>query len=190
MKRRAPHIPLRRPVYVGCEGASEASYANLLRDLLHDAQLPVHLVVQTLGQGAGDPLARIELAAINLAHLRRTRTAPEDRFVLLDFDQAERDPKRADRAQVLAGNHDITILWQRPCFEAVLLRHIEGCNTHRPPDTSTAEKALLRQWPEYAKPMTRAALGKRIDRASVLRAAAVEPGLDIFLRCVGLISTA
>ena len=47
--RRPPHIPQRRPVYIGCEGASEASYAGLPQDMLRDADLAVHLVIEDLG---------------------------------------------------------------------------------------------------------------------------------------------
>lgn len=186
MSRRPPFIPLRRRIYIGCEGASEAGYAGLLQDLIRIAGLPVHLVIEELGPGAGDPLARIELAIRRLARLRRTRDAMMKQFALLDFDQAARDPQRAERARHLADRHNIVILWQRPCFEAVLLRHLEGCAINQPPDTRVAQAALLREWPDYAKPMTRAALGRRIDQAAVLRAAAVEPGLDTLLRCTGL----
>jgi len=185
--RRPPHIPQRRPVYIGCEGASEASYASLLQDMLRDADLAVHLIIEELGPGAGDPLARIDLAVRRLAHLRRTRTAPAERFALLDFDQAERDPQRAERARRLAAENDIFIVWQRPCFEAVLLRHLEGKTGNRPPDTPGAVKALQKEWEEYAKPMSRANLARRIDRASVLRAAAVEPDLKALIQSLGLL---
>ena len=187
MRRRPPHIPLRRPVYIGCEGASEVSYAGLLQDLIRNAALPIHLVVQELGPGAGDPLARIEMAVRRLEQLRRTRTVPAERFALLDFDQAERDPQRAERARYLALQHDIVILWQRPCFEAVLLRHLESRAARRPPDTRGAQIALLRDWPDYAKPMTRLALARRIDQAAILRAAVVEPDLQTLFRCIGLL---
>lgn len=186
-RRRPPYIVQKRPVYVGCEGASEHSYAGFLQDLLRTAEIPVHLVVEELGPGAGDPLARVEMAVRRLAHLRRTRTAPTKRFVLLDSDQAERDSQRAAQAQRMAGYNDIHIVWQTPCFEAVLLRHLQGCAGHRPPDTPRAEQALLRQWPEYNKPMTRTELARRLDLAAVLRAAEVEPGLTEFLRCLGLV---
>lgn len=187
MSRRPPNIPLRRPVYIGCEGASEVSYAGFLQDLIRNADLPVHLVVQELGPGAGDPLARIDMAVSRLSRLRRTRNAPRERFAFLDSDQAERDPERAERAQNLAARHDIIILWQRPCFEAVLLRHLQGRAARRPPDTRLAQTALLREWPDYAKPMTRVALAKRLDHAAVLRAAGVEPDLEVLLRCLGLL---
>lgn len=186
MRRHSARIPQRRPVYIGCEGASEVSYAGFLQDLIRDASLPVYLLIEELGPGAGDPLARVEMAIRRLTLLHRTRIAPRERFVLLDFDQAERDPQRADRARARANQNDIAVIWQRPCFEAVLLRHLEGRATHRPPDTPTAGKALLKEWPDYNKPMTRVALAKRIDHTAVLRAAAVEPELQALLRCIGL----
>lgn len=186
-RRRPPFIPQRRPVYIGCEGVSEVSYAGFLQDLLREAGLPVHLVVEELGPGAGDPLARVDMAVRRLAHLRRTRAAPAERFVLLDDDQAQRDPQRAERAQRTAAENDMVIVWQRPCFEAVLLRHLDGRATHRPPDTPGAGRALVRDWPEYRKPMTRFDLARRLDLAAVLRAAAVEPELDALLRCLGLL---
>lgn len=43
MTRRPPFIPQKRPVYIGCEGASEASYAGLLQDMLREANQAVHL---------------------------------------------------------------------------------------------------------------------------------------------------
>jgi 3-polyprenyl-4-hydroxybenzoate decarboxylase len=69
-RRRPPYIAQRRQVYIGCEGASEASYAGLLQDFLREANLPVHLVVETLAPGAGDPLARIEMAVRRLSRKR------------------------------------------------------------------------------------------------------------------------
>ncbi len=160
---RRPHIPQKRPVYIGCEGASEVSYAGFLQDLLRDAGLPVHLVIEELDPGAGDPLSRIEMAVRRLAHLRRTRAAPTERFALLDSDQAGRDRPRADRARTLANQHNIIILWQRPCFESLLLHHVDGRAAHRPPDSPTAQRELVRSWPDYRKPMTRAALSRRLD---------------------------
>ena len=185
-RRRPPFIPQRRPVYVGCEGESEVSYARFLEDLLCEAELPVHLAVEKLGPGAGDPLARVDMAVRQLAHMRRTRIAPAERFVLLDFDQAERDPQRADRATRTAAENDIVIVWQRPCFEAVLLRHLQGRAAHRPLDASGAMRALIRNWPEYKKPMSRDTLARRLDLAAVLRATAVEPELDALVKCLGL----
>jgi len=186
IRRRPPFIPLRRPVYIGCEGASEVSYAGFLQDLLRIADVPVHLHIDELGPGTGDPLSRIEMAVLRLKFLQNKRGAPAERFALLDSDQVERGPQRAERAQTLAAYHDIVIVWQRPCFEAVLLRHLAGKTGNRPPDTPVAIKALARAWAGYEKPMTRADLARRIDLAAVLRAGSVEPELSTLLRCIGL----
>lgn len=188
MRRRIPYIPQRRAVFVGCEGASEVSYAGFLQNLLLAEGHSVHLVVHDLGSGAGDPLARIGMAVRRLEHLRRTRLAPAERFVLLDFDQAERDPLRARDAQRLAEANSIVIVWQRPCFEAILLRHLDGCTTYRPQGTPAAQRALTKEWPGYRKPMTRVELARRIDREAILRAAGVEPELAMLLECIGLSS--
>ena len=187
-RRRAPHIPLRKPIYVGCEGASEAGYAALLQDMANAAGRHVHLHVDQLGPGAGDPLDRIEMAARRIKLLRRTRVAFVSRFAFLDEDQAEREPRRANQARSLAKENDIQIIWQRSCFEAVLLRHLPGRATHRPPSSQDAHRALLRELPDYEKPLGRAALAKLIDLDGVLRAAVVEPELAALLRVLGLMS--
>ena len=118
---------------------------------------------------------------------RRKRTTPSASFAFLDGDQAVRDPQRADRARRLAVENGIAIIWQRPCFEAVLLRHLPDRATHRPLDTPRAIQALEREWPGYAKPLERAALARRLDLDAVLRAATVEPELAALLRVLGLL---
>lgn len=186
-RRRAPHVQLKQPIYIGCEGASEVGYAALLQDLINDAGLPVFLKIDELAPGAGDPLARVEMAVMRIGQQSKRRTAPAACFVMLDTDQIAIDRQRAERAKRLAADHNITIIWQEPCFEAVLLRHLPNRAAHRPPDSQVAGNALLREWPEYRKPMPRALLARRIDLAAVLRAAEVEEGLADFLRRVGLL---
>ena len=150
-RRRPPSIPERRLVFIGCEGESEVAYAGLLQDMLREAGVHVHLVVRNLGRGAGDPLARVQLAVQRLEQLRRTRIAPPERFILLDGDRAARDSARASCARRLAAQEDIAILWQKPCFEALLLRHLPDCTTRRPLDTPEAVRVLNREWPGYNK---------------------------------------
>jgi hypothetical protein len=185
-RRRAAQIRLRRQIFVGCEGKSEAGYVALLQDFARAANLPVYLNIKELAPGAGDPLARLEMAVRLIKHESVTRIAPSSSFVLLDEDQTVLAPARAETARQLATKKNITIIWQRPCFEAVLLRHLPGCHTRRPPDTLGAADALQGEWAGYAKPMDRAALARRLDPAAVLRAGDVEPELAALLRAIGL----
>ena len=184
MKQRRPYIPQRRPIFIGCEGESEQGYAGFLQDLIHEADLYVHLNIELLN--AGDPLSRIELALRKLEHLKKTRGTFEDKFVFLDTDQLAINADRANRARQLAAQNDIKIVWQEPCFEAVILRHFAGRTAHRPPDNQATNQAIKDVWPEYQKPMSRAELARKIDRDAVIRAAGVEEDLMALLLSVGL----
>lgn len=187
MSQRRAFRPQRRPIYIGCEGASEVGYVSVLHDMVRAAEKPLHLIIEELGPGAGDPLARVEMAVRRIKLLSRTRTAPVEKYVLLDSDQAERDVARGKRAIALATETDIKIIWQRPCFEAVLLRHIDGRANHKPPDTPKAQRDIERDWPGYRKPMTRWDLAKRINLDSLIRVANVEHELAALLRCLEIL---
>ena len=185
MSRRQPTIPQRRPIFIGCEGESEQGYAAFLQDLVHEADLHIHLSIEVLR--AGDPLSRIELAIKKLENARRKRVNFNDRFVFLDTDQLALSADRAHRARALAAANDIRVIWQEPCFEALLLRHFEGRSGHRPLTNQTSEAALRQEWPQYQKPMSRAELARMIDHDAVVRAAGVEDDLLTLLRCIGLV---
>ena len=62
MRRPRSLRPQRVPVFIGGEGRSEIAYAGWLRNLARDRDIPVHLELCDLGQGAGDPYTRIEMA--------------------------------------------------------------------------------------------------------------------------------
>lgn len=181
---RRPIIPQRKPIFIGCEGESEQGYAGFLQDLIQEAELHVHLNIDVLR--AGDPLARIELAIRKLARLRNTRGTFADRFVFLDTDQLVLSADRANRARQLAAANGIRVIWQEPCFEAVLLRHFTGRTAHRPLTNQATQNAILQEWPQYQKPMSRAELARKIDREAVTRAAGVEDDLMALLCCIGL----
>jgi hypothetical protein len=186
MSRRPAYIPQRTPIFVGCEGESEAAYVAFLRGLAEAARLPVHLHVEPFPAGVGDPLARVERAVLRLRQLRRQRGDFHSRFILLDADQLELARERGERAVRLAGDNAIELIWQRPCHEALLLRHLPQRADRRPANARDALRALQGEWDSYTKPMTRTLLSARLDLEAVYRAARVEPDLAAFLRVVGL----
>lgn len=186
MSRRAPHIPQRLPVFVGCEGESEAGYVSLLSLFANQASLAVHIHIERLFPGAGDPLARVKRAVERLDHLKGRREPFKHLFILLDEDQVAGTPQRAEEARRLADRHNIVLIWQRPCHEALLLRHLPERQDRRPPNVTLSDRALVAEWSAYKKPMTRSELRERIDLEAVYRAAAVEPELASLLRVMGL----
>jgi len=185
MNRRRAFIPQRTPMFVGCEGQSEAAYMALVAGLARQAGLPVHIEVQELTPGAGDPLARVIMAIDRIERARRRRGAFARSFILLDDDQRDLDRGRAADAQRRAAEAGITLVWQSPCHEALLLRHLPGCATRRPQDSAGAAQALLREWPAYRKPMSRVALAARLDLDALRRAADAEPELHAMFATFG-----
>jgi hypothetical protein len=188
MRRRRAFRPQRAPIFVGCEGESERGYVALLGRLAEEAALPVHLDPVLLQPGGGDPLAIVERAVQQLGERRRKRqTVYQAQFVLLDRDKWGQAPARDSRIAGVAARAGLGLVWQAPCHEAMLLRHLEHCATLRPPTTTVAAAQIAQRWPTYDKPMDAADLAARLDRAAVLRAAAVEPDLAPLIAAVGLI---
>ena len=187
MSRRPPHIPQRTPIFVGCEGESEAAYVAFLQELALANGAHVHIHIEPLTPGAGDPLARVERAIARLARLRGRRAPFAHTFILLDSDQLQLNRVRAERAQREAQIAGLNMIWQDPCHEALLLRHLQGRTDRRPVTSALSLQALQRDWPDYHKPMTRHDLRQRIDIAAVRRAGANHPDLSALLTVLGLV---
>lgn len=184
---RRPIIAPRKPVFVGCEGDSEQAYGQVLNDMLRERSLPFHLEVVNLGSGAGDPVTRLHKSAQELERRKQRRSRFKLRVAFLDSDQVDGDRQRRQQAEKLAQENGIRIIWQEPCHEAFLLRHVDGFSNHRPPTSARAVAMLKSNWPDYHKPMTRIQLARRITFDALLRVAAVEPALFDFLRDIELL---
>ncbi len=184
---RRGRIPSRSRIYLGCEGASEVGYGQRILDLAGDAGLHIHIDTDDLGMRGGTPRSRIEIAIQRIRKKESTRNSFAHRAVLIDFDQIDNNQQELSRVSRMAQEEGIQIIWQRPCHEALLLRHLSGCDDRRPPTTALAEAQLKIEWPEYRKPMNRARLAHRIGTAELRRAANVEPELSAFLNAIRFI---
>lgn len=188
--RRRAARPQRVRIFVGCEGESEQGYIALLQRLADAAGLALHFDTVVLQPGGGDPLAIVELAVRRMKQRERQSGAPyAHRAVLLDADKRGQQPRRDDRAGALAAVEAITLIWQEPCHEALLLRHLPGCTQLRPPQTPLACQQLVQRWPDYRKPMPAARLAHRIDVTSLMRVRNVEGALAGFLTTIGLLAS-
>ncbi|HEX8387964.1 MAG TPA: RloB domain-containing protein [Sphingomonas sp.] len=180
-------LPQRRRLFVGCEGESEQGYVALLARLAEAARLGVHLDAVLLQPGGGDPLALVERAAAYAVQRSLRRGNYECRFVLLDRDKHGQTPERDSRIAAIAESARLHLIWQQPCHEALLLRHLEGCSQLRPPTTPIAIEQLRQRWAGYEKATPAARLADRLDRPALARAAQVEPDLAVLLTTIGLI---
>lgn len=186
MKRARPSRPQRIPIFIGCEGESERGYVAFLGRLAEQAGLAVHLDPLVLQPGGGDPLAIVELAVKRLSQGRRKQTGYAAKFVMLDRDKWGQAPARDARVDGVAARAGLSLIWQDPCHEAVLLRHLEACAAMCPQTTALAEAALRQRWADYAKPMDGAGLARRLNQAAVLRAITVELELGQLINMIGL----
>jgi hypothetical protein len=184
MRRRPPHIPQRRRVFLGCEGQSEHGYGTLIAHIAREIKnLHVHIDARVLQPGAGDPRALVDRAAQVIARDEARREPFELKAVLLDLGNAEINAAAAVRAE----RHGIQyLIWQLPDHEGLLLRHLPNCQQSRPPRGGSLV-ALRGQWPEYEKPMSAARLATRIALDQIRQASTVEPALREFLTAIGLL---
>lgn len=180
-------IPQRRRLFVGCEGESEQGYVAWLTRLAEARRVAVHLDAFLLQPGGGDPLAIIEQAVARADQQAARRGDYERRFVLLDRDKFGHSPQRDARIPQVAANGSIELVWQRPCHEAIILRHLDGCQNRQPQTSPLAGQQLGAAWPAYRKPMTAARLADRLDVDAVARISAVEPELAAMLGIIGLV---
>lgn len=191
MSRRSSTIrrlrPQRRRLFVGCEGESERGFVALLQRIAEQEGLLVHLDGVLLQPGGGDPCGIIQMA-IELSHRRASRHgAYEARFVLLDFDKVGQNPQRDSHATQSATKANLLLVWQTPCHEALLLRHLDSCANLLPPTTPVALQQLTQRWPAYCKPMPSVRLAERISLAGIRRFAGAEPRYCALVDAIGLL---
>jgi hypothetical protein len=182
MRYRRLARPQRRPIFLGCEGESERAYGTLLGRLIEEYRHDLHFDVVLLKPGGGDPLTLVERACGRVAENERKRDIRYAiRALLLDADRRGQSSQRDTQMFALAQGERLRLIWQEPCHEALLLRHLEGCQGLRPPSPAVAMEALRRRWPEYVKGTSAVQLAKRISVREVAWADSVKPSLREFL---------
>jgi len=185
--RRRPLIPQRELFFAGCEGESEFAYVALLNQIAEAHGLHIRIQNERLNPGAGDPLGLVRRAVDVLDRRRRQDTTYRFKAVFLDADVRDSVPDRTRDAMELARQAGVHLIWQAPNHEAVLLRHLDGCQNLRPAGDACLSE-LRRRWPDYDKAgVTAQRLAVRIGIRQIVQACAVEPDLKLFLRAIGLI---
>jgi hypothetical protein len=183
MKRRNP-IPQRTRIFLGCEGESEQSYGVLLARLVERQHQRIFLNTVLLRPGGGDPLGLVQLAERKKRDAEKKSGSFAAAFVLLDSDKKGIVPARDQQAEALAVEAGLDLIWQEPCHEAMILRHLPNSDQMRPPTTALAISTLHARWPTFVKAMPASKLSSTLDDAHVRRARAVEPGLSRLLEAL------
>jgi hypothetical protein len=182
-----PAIPQRRLIFFGCEGESERSYGALLDQLLKLSGYTVHLDIALLKPGGGDPLQLVERACKLIDQReKKYQTRYAVRAVLLDSDRVNQTRRRDNKFREIVKTANLKLIWQHPCHEAFLLRHLDGCTNLQPKTSAEAKRKLLKHWPAYRKGLPAIRLRDRIGLQEILQVMKIEPDLADFLISIGL----
>ena len=105
--------------------------------------------------------------------------------MLLDRDRIETEPQEGIQAQAAATRYKLTIIFQDPNLEGLLVRLHKG-QEQRKIRASDSENELRKMWPKYQKPPTAEQLRQRFTLDDVRRAAAHDQYLQTLLEAIGL----
>lgn len=169
---------VRKRVFVGCEGASERSYAKWLQSILDDEGYSFAFDAQIAG--GGDPLSIVEASCKLLKQRERSHGRFFAKAILLDSDKLGLVPARDIKIAQLVAAAGAKLIYQHYDHEALLLRHVPGCATRRPP-AGQSLAALRSKWPDYEKPQDAMSLGRQFTSVDLRSAVNVEPELREFL---------
>jgi hypothetical protein len=159
-------------------------YGTLLGRIARDLpDVHIHVDAKVLQPGAGNPLALITRATQIIAIEEERREPYAIKAVLLDVGSAAINAAATAAAARNAIQH---LIWQSPDHEALLLRHLPGCDQRRPPRGASLT-ALRGEWAEYEKGRSAQQLAARISLDGVRQACAVEADWRGFLAAIGIL---
>ena len=174
-------VPRRKQIFVGCEGQSERSYVAFLGMLAKDAGLHVHLETRILN--GGDAKTCVTKAVSEAVKYRTGNSSKIPAFILVDTDRAD---GHKSNIVALAKAQQLTVIWQVPCHEALMLRHLAGHENDKPANCNLALASLSTLWKSYAKGLASRQIASVLDQKGVFRAASVTPELQQLLGEIGL----
>lgn len=166
----------RKRILVGCEGESEKSYITALSRLLDEKHKKIHLDPVCLD--GGDFLYLVERCEEHLVKVARNRDSYQLKMLLLDTDRLGQNVKRDDAAKKKAASLSLSLIWQNPCHEALLLNHFSGFEKYAPKGVQDARTKLRSQWTSYTKGLPARTLLQKLTRENIL--AAGERNVEFF----------
>ncbi len=187
-RRHVRSHTVRKRIYVAGEGLSEFGYTALLQSFADSNSLSVCLVKARFhkAKGGGDPLAILKRAILKAKEAERGGSGLLRRkYLFVDRDTLGINVARDQEMLALAGSEGFTLVWQAPCFEGFLLRHLEGCLELNPATCGDANSLLKGKLGSYKKGLSAHELRKCISLDDIVRAASKNPGLKDLLVEIG-----
>jgi len=172
----------RLPLFFGVEGKSEQAFVKFLQHLCDDQQRNLSL---DCAKGSGGDTVTVVREASRSLKRRSGRNLYKERIVLLDRDRVAEDRVAGRDAETTASQLGLTIIFQDPNLEGVLIRLHEGSEGKRV-RKATVRGRLRKLWPQYRKPPTADQLIRRFGLDDLQRAARHDKSLARLLKILGL----
>lgn len=163
------------------EGEGEQSFVTWLQRLIDQYKLPIHLDCKILNSGGYSKMLE---AAVKDSRYKLKNKA---NILLLDTDRAERgdDLWSLDKLRAEADKKKFKTCFQRPKQEGLLLRMFKG-NECLVPNSNDVDEKLLKQWPEYKKPINTHTLNSKFILEDLIRVARWDEDIKNLLSIIGL----
>ena len=181
MARRRAWRPVRKRIFFGTEGESEAAFGSFLQKLCNSNNLHLHL---DICKGRGGSPMDVLMSSVNGRKRGRRHGEYAASICIMDCDRLDVDPRRQE-IRDLANKERLDLVLQNPDFEGLLVRLHPGQETRQIP-VGRSQVELRRHWQDYAKPPIAKSLADRFDLADLGRAAAYDEDLRRLLRTLGL----
>ena len=173
----------KRPVFVACEGGSEAGCIRWLNRLADAQDIAVAFTARDMK--GGNPA---DIAERSIRFLQRGIGGPRTyrgKYLFLDRDLSVNSKQVLDRAVQIAKTHSFHIVWQHICHEGFLLKHFSETENLNPPNVKACEATLLGVWPDYRKGLDAIGYESRLTIENLARARGNLPNLGAFLNDIG-----
>lgn len=173
----------RKRVFFSCEGISERNYAQYIRKIAEDNNLPIYFDCKNV-IGGGDPLKIVEDSIKIIQRNIRNHGGYVAKTIMLDSDKLGASKERDSKIPGLIRKHKINLIYSNPNIEGLLLRHFQGYE-NAIPSVSKSMSELQKVWPEYFKGVDAKTLYRKLGPEGLKRACQVEMNLRDFLISIG-----
>ncbi len=181
-----PLRPKRKRYFVAVEGESERSFIKWIWGIADRRGLSLHLDVHLIGGGGFSSLVK-EAQRLKAAAARKG-TPFKDAFLVVDSDRSDTGDWPTERVRFVSQQFGLTVCFQHPNHEGVLIRMIEGNETSNF-SASSIDHQIRTVWPNYQKGQNAEKIARRYSADDLIRMAKHDEDWKKLLVSIGLIQS-
>lgn len=179
----SPRIPQRKRYFFAVEGESEQSFIRWIGRLAEERGLHIHLETEVIGGGGFSSLVS-EAQRLKAAAARKG-TPFKDAFVVVDSDRSDTGDWPTEKVRFFSQQSGLTVCFQHPNHEGVLIRMIEG-NEASNFSAASIEHQIRTVLPKYQKGQNAEKIARQYSADDLIRMAKHDEDWKKLLVSIGL----